>query len=137
MRWILSILLLLPAAEVLLSVWLYRQFGDAFLALLCLGAVAGLILLARARDSWRSVVAATRSGDTMALRGLLMNLLAGARAFVAGMLLLFPGLLTDLAALVLLTLPGRVIGRRPVAASDVIVDAEFHEIRDETRLPPN
>ena len=136
MRWILSILLLLPAAEVLLSLRLYRQFGSAFLALLCLGAVSGLILLARARDSWRSVVAATRRGDTMAMRGSLMGLLAGARAFAAGLLLLFPGLLTDLAALVLLTLPGHVIRRRPVAANDLIVDAEFHEIRDETRLPP-
>ena len=137
MRWILSILLLLPAAEVLLSVWLYRQFADAFLALLCVSAVAGLILLARARDSWRRVVAATQRGDTMAVRGSLMSLLAGARAFAAGLLLLFPGLLTDLAALVLLTLPLRVIRRRPVAANDVIVDAEFHEIRDEARLPPN
>lgn len=84
MRWILPILLLLPAAEVLLCVWLYRQFGNAFLALLCVSAVAGLILLARARDSWRRVVAATRRGDTMAMRGSLMSLLAGGRAFAAG-----------------------------------------------------
>jgi len=65
-------------------------------------------------------------------------LLASARAFFAGLLLLFPGVLSDIAALVILLLPGKLIGAKvagmsspgPRAANDDVIEAEFHEVRE-------
>lgn len=135
MRLILLILLLLPTAEVLLSLWLYYKFGDGFLLWLGVTAVAGLLLVMRARRSLSNAFSFARTGSLQAASGSLLALLAGARTLIAGLLLIFPGVLTDCGALLLLVLPGRVVTLGPEAANDDVIDAEFRELRDEPRLP--
>lgn len=135
MRLILLILLLLPTAEVLLSVWLYHKFGDGFLLWLGVTAVAGLLLVMRARRSLSNAFSFARTGSLQAASGSLLALLAGARTLIAGLLLIFPGVLTDCGALLLLVLPGRVVTLGSEAANDDVIDAEFRELRDEPRLP--
>lgn len=135
MRLILLILLLLPAAEVLLSLWLYRTFGDGFLLWLGGTTVAGMLLMLRARRSLGKAFSFARAGGLQAASGSLFALLAGARALIAGMLLIFPGVLTDCGALLLLAIPGRMLTAGSKAANDEVIDAEFRELRDEPRLP--
>ena len=67
----------------------------------------------------------------------LWSLLSVARAFFAGVLLLVPGVLTDLLALVIVLLPGRVVAPAShasmrEAANDGVIEGEFHEIKDES-----
>ena len=135
MRLILFILLLLPAAEVLLSLWLYREFGDGFLLWLGATAIAGVLLVMRARRSFSNAFSFARAGSLPAASDALLALLSGARALIAGLMLIFPGVLTDCGALLLLVLPGRVVTLGPKAANDDVIDAEFRELRDEPRLP--
>ena len=135
MRLILFILLLLPASEVLLSLWLYREFGDGFLLWLGATAIAGLLLVMRARRSLSKAFFFARTGNFQAASGALLPLLAGARTLIAGLLLIFPGVLTDCGALLLLVLRGRVVTLGPKAANDDVIDAEFRELRDEPKLP--
>ena len=57
----------------------------------------------------------------------LWALLAGARAFFAGLLLLFPGVLSDLLALVIMLLPGRAIqplAQGPATTQDGVIEGE-------------
>ena len=135
MRLILLILLLLPVSEVLLSLWLYREFGDGFLLWLGATAIAGLLLVMRARRSLSNAFSFARTGSQRAASSALLALLAGARTLIAGLLLIFPGLLTDCGALLLLVIPGRVVSLGPKAANDDVIDAEFRVLQDEPRLP--
>ncbi len=147
------ILLLLPLADIFLSVSLYSHFGPPFLGWLLAGALAGLFLMGRARDNFRAALARMSRGDARMMSGSLLGFLASARIFVAGFLLLYPGVLTDVLALLVLFVPGRMVSARvmtsgigpgavPRAANDDVIEAEFHEVReaprrlDEKELPP-
>ena len=64
--------------------------------------------------------------------------MAGARAFFAGLLLLFPGVLTDVVALLIVLLPGRVLpapsqrtGGAQGAANDAVIEGEFREVKED------
>ena len=140
LRFLPLIVLSLPVAELLFDLALYRHFGDTFLLWLALAAVAGIGLLARAKETFRtalrSLAGGAAGGDARALSGSLWALLAGARTFFAGLLLLFPGVLTDALALLIVLLPGRVLApsamRSTVAANDAVIEGEFHEVKDDT-----
>ena len=91
------ILLFLPLADLLLLVPLSRWMGPGLWALtLFAGALSGLLLLRGARDSIRRQWAG-RAGVAS-----LEAMLDKFRNVLAGLLLLWPGVLTDLAALTLL-----------------------------------
>jgi UPF0716 protein FxsA len=134
------IVLSLPVAELLLDLALYRRYGNAFLMWLGAGAVAGIWLLLRAKESFRAALrgigGGAAGGDTRALSGSLWSLLAGARAFFAGLLLLFPGVLSDALALLIVLLPGQVLTppamRAADAANDAVIEGEFREVKDDT-----
>ena len=134
------IVLSLPVAELLLDLALYRRFGDPFLAWLAGAAVAGIWLLVRAKESFRhalgGMAGGAAAGNARALSSSLWTLLAGARAFCAGLLLLFPGVLTDALALLIVLMPGQLIApqaMRPTdAANDAVIEGEFHEVNDDT-----
>ena len=134
------IVLSLPVAELLLDLALYRRFGDPFLAWLAAGAVAGIWLLVRAKESCRhalrGLAGGAAEGNARAQSGALWTLLAGARAFFAGLLLLFPGVLTDALALLIVLMPGQLVApqaMRPAdAANDAVIEGEFHEVKDDT-----
>lgn len=145
LRFLPLIVLTLPVAEFLLDLALYRRYGDSFLLWLAIAAMAGIWLLMRAKESFRAalrgIAGGAAGGDARALSSSLWGLLAGARAFFAGLLLLFPGVLTDALALLIVLLPGRVLtaasmraGSAPSgAANDAVIEGEFHEVKDDTQ----
>ena len=91
------ILLSLPLADLILLVPLSRWIGAGlWAAILVAGALAGLLLLRGARDSMHRQWAG-RTG-VAGLEAMLYNF----RAVLAGLLLVWPGVLTDLAAFALL-----------------------------------
>ena len=138
---VLWILLLLPLVELGLTVFLYNRYGTPFAAWLAIGAIVGALLISRAKAGLRAALAPLQTGNVQMMGGSLWTLLASARAFFAGLLLLFPGVLSDVVALVILFLPGRVVNRMrggiassgPKAANDDVIDAEFHEVREPRR----
>ena len=144
LRFLPLIVLTLPVAEFLLDLALYRRYGDSFLLWLAIAAMAGIWLLVRAKESFRAalrgIASGAAGGDVRALSSSLWGLLAGARAFFAGLLLLFPGVLTDALALMIVLLPGRMFaapsmragGASPDAANDAVIEGEFHEVKDDT-----
>ena len=132
---VLWILLLLPLVELGLTVFLYHRFGTPFLGWLAFAALGGALLIARAKAGLRAAMASMQAGNLQVFGGSLWHLLASARAFFAGVLFLFPGVLSDVAALVILFMPRRVIQRAtgrmaPKAANDDVIEAEFHEVRE-------
>jgi UPF0716 protein FxsA len=135
---LLWILLLLPALDIVLSIALFERYGTPFLAVLLGAAAVGSLLIGRARAGLRAALAPLVQGNAGVLGVSLLGLLASARSFFAGLLLIFPGVITDLAALVVLFLPARLAAGRtmPKAANDDVIEAEFHEVREDRRLPP-
>ena len=143
LRFVPLIVLSLPVAEFLLDLALYRHYGAGFLLWLAVAALAGVWLLVRARESFRvalrGIAKGASGGDARALSLSLWGLMAGARAFFAGLLLLFPGVLTDALALLMVLLPGRVLRAPPLrtgsaahaAANDAVIEGEFREIKDD------
>ena len=136
LRFLPLIVLTLPVAELLLSLALYRRYGDGFLLWLAAAAVAGVWLIVRAKESLRSALRGLRGGDARGMSSVLVGLLSVARTFFAGLLLLVPGVLTDGLALVIMLLPGRATPVVPgpamgKAANDDVIEGEFREIKDE------
>ena len=142
LRFLPLIVLSLPVAELLLDLALYRRFGDGFLLWLAVAGMAGVWLIVRAKESFRAALRGLSGGDARTAPAStilvsLWSLLYVARAFFAGILLLVPGVLTDVLALVIVLLPGRVItpashASMREAANDGVIEGEFHEIKDET-----
>lgn len=137
---LLWILLLLPVLEVVTAVFLYNRLGTPFLAWLLAGALIGSLLLGKAKANFRAVLAQLSRGGGAVVGVSLWNLLATARVFFAGLLFLFPGVLSDLLGLVVLLLPARLLAGRggvgPKAANDDVIEAEFREVREERRQLP-
>jgi len=137
MRAIPLILLMLPVAELLLDLWLFREYGGAFMLYLAVAAVLGLWLIVRAKSSLLAGLATLRqstlaAGAQLNAGALLGYFLASARAFFAGLLLLFPGALSDLLALLIVLLPGRVVAPAvPHPPDDGVIEGEFREIPDD------
>ena len=141
LRFLPLIVLSLPVAELLLDLALYRRYGDGFLLWLAVAGMAGVWLIVRAKESFRAALRGLSGGDARTVAASTMSaslwsLLSVARAFFAGVLLLVPGVLTDLLALVIVLLPRRVIAPAShasmrEAANDGVIEGEFHEIKDE------
>jgi UPF0716 protein FxsA len=142
LRFLPLIVLSLPVAELLLDLALYRRYGDGFLLWLAVAGMAGVWLIVRAKESFRAALRGLSGGEARTLSAStvsssLWSLLSVARAFFAGLLLLVPGVLTDVLALVIVLLPGRVIAPASFnapreAANDGVIEGEFHEVKDET-----
>ncbi len=137
LRFLPLIVLTLPVAELLLGLTLYRRYGEGFLLWLAVAGLAGVWLIVRAKESFRAALRGLSGGDLRNMSSSLWSLLSVARAFFAGLLLLVPGVLTDLLALVIVLLPGRVIAPATFnaareAANDGVIEGEFHEVKDET-----
>lgn len=112
LRWVAAGLLLVPLLELVVLLTVGRVLGGWWvLGLLCLSAVVGVVLIRRAGGrSWRSLREASGSGR-MPGRELGDAMLA----LVGGLLLLFPGLLTDLVGVFLVLPPTRSLSRRLLA----------------------
>jgi len=127
------IVLLLPLVDLLLTAFLLGHYGTPFLLWLLVTAVAGMLLIGLAKSGLRATLMALQSGNGQVAGGSLWRILASARAFFAGALLLFPGVLSDVVALVVLLLPARLVSTTavgPRSANDEVIEAEFHEVRE-------
>lgn len=129
------IVLSLPLAELVLGIALYRRCGDAFVWWLGAGAFLGVWLLLRAKNAFGVAFQSLSRGDPQSMAASLWILVAGARAFFSGLLLLFPGVLSDLLGLTILLFPGRSAG--PAAAwngseKSAVIEGEFREVPEES-----
>jgi len=121
---VLLIVLSFPVLDVLATMRFARWTGIPTLAWLAASAVAGALLLRNERMSFRAKTFAALRGDQPLLRGLLDS----GRRILAALLLILPGIISDVIALLLLLLPinlgapfatqsagiGRAFGRAPI-----------------------
>lgn len=133
-RLILLALLLVPVAEALSILWVAGQIGWWTLAWLAAAFFGGLALIRFERLAFAPrLLFSMQRGDTP-----LGALFASTRLFLAGGLLMFPGLITDVMALGLLLYPG-TWKRPPVArpaANDDVIEGEFRrEEASSEKLP--
>lgn len=123
---ILAILLAFPVLEIFTLVRLADWAGWWLLGWLLLAAAFGVALL---RDAGFGapvrLLAALQSGQSLG-----MSLWYGFVPFAAGVLLIFPGVISDVLALLLLLLP--LPGRRgrgmPAAANDEVIEGEWRKM---------
>ena len=112
----LGIVMSFPLLDLFVTARFARWSGVPMWMWLTGSAIAGLCVLTHERVQFRTRTLAAFRGDQSLMRGLLDS----GRRVLAGMLLLVPGILTDVMALVLLLLPinqrGGFGGPEPVAA---------------------
>ena len=107
--WIVLLLLSFPVLEAIGIFWVADAIGGWVLLWLLIAAVAGVLLIRLERVAWGArLLFAVQSGQSP-----LLSLFASGRILLAGSLLVFPGLISDVIALVLLLMPGTWIRRKP------------------------
>lgn len=104
---VLAILLVFPIADLYLTARIARWTGVPLWIWLGCSFLTGLILLRNERIAFRARTVAALHGEQWLMRGLLDS----GRKVLAGLLLIVPGLVSDVIALMLLALPLN-IGRR-------------------------
>lgn len=126
---ILFILLGFPALEIYVMVWLSGTIGWWLLAWLLASAILGGWLV---RESGAMVpmklFAAMQAGHSPSLA-----LLSSFRTVLAGLLLIFPGAVSDVIALLLLLIPSPKI-RMPEAANDEVIEGEWKRVNEHDKL---
>ena len=134
LKWVVLLVLSFPVVEAIGLYWLANRIGWWVLVWLALSAMAGLTLIRFERAAWSMRLLSTlQSGSHLGA-----SLFASGRMLLAGVLLLFPGVISDFLALVLLLLPGTIKSRSrvPRAANDDVLEGEFRrEGDDNSRLP--
>ncbi len=118
----LIIVLSFPALEIYTLLIAYHFIGWWVLVLLVLSALVGMTLIAEERIAFfaRMVMSLQKGGSPF------RALVQSGRTMIAGVLLIFPGLLSDVLALLVLLFPLRWFGRpsRSSGQEDVI-EGEF------------
>jgi UPF0716 protein FxsA len=98
---VLLIVLIFPVLDVLATIRFARWTGIPTLVWLAASAIAGVLLLRKERTTFRAKTLAALRGDQPLLRGLLDS----GRRVLAALLLILPGIGSDLIAVLLLLLP--------------------------------
>jgi UPF0716 protein FxsA len=128
---VLAALLAFPVLEGWLLFRLGERFGWWVVAWLVLAVVCGVLLIRMEKLVWALRIA----GSLRAQRSPIVALLASARSVVAGLLLIFPGVITDVLAVLLLLWP---LPKGPPLDGEAppgVIEGEFR--REPTdRLPP-
>lgn len=118
-----------PVLEAYVLFKLAGHFGWWVLAWLVAAAVLGLALIRLERVVWGTrMILHLQAG-----RSPFSALFASGRMFLAGGLLIFPGVISDVMAIVLLLFPGtwrRPRGPMPKAANDDVIEGEFRREAD-------
>ena len=125
---LIGILLGFPVLEGLVLLRLADQVGWWVLGWVVLAACAGMALIKEARFALVARLAAGFAQGRFAIAALTDS----ARTVLAGLLLIFPGVVSDLIALTLLLLPGprvvtETVVRRPVHGN--LIEGEFRRTR--------
>ncbi len=126
---ILFILLGFPALEIYVLAKLAGTVGWWLLPWLLSSAIVGgwLVREAGAMLPLR-LFAALQSGHSLSF-----SLLIGFRNVLAGLLLIFPGIVSDFLALILLLLPHPKV-TMPTAANDDVIDGEWTQVNEHDKL---
>ncbi|NDP42526.1 MAG: FxsA family protein [Aromatoleum sp.] len=129
----LAIVLAFPVLDLYATVRVARWTGVPVWAWLGMSLAGGIYLLANERVAFRANIAAAMHGEQPVLRGLLDS----GRKVLAGLLLLLPGVISDVLGLILLSLPlnvgrsyepqGAGVGRRHASRRDTL-DGEFRRL---------
>src|SRR5215468_5261226 len=98
---VLLIVLIFPVLDVLATIRFARWTGVRALVWIAASALAGMALLRHERVAFRARTLAALRGDRPLLRGQLDS----GRKILAALLLILPGIISDLLALLLLLLP--------------------------------
>jgi UPF0716 protein FxsA len=98
---VLLIVLIFPVLDVLATMRFARWTGIPTVVWLVASAIAGIVLLRKERMTFRAKTLAALRGDQPLQRGLLDS----GRRVLAALLLISPGVVSDLIALLLLMLP--------------------------------
>lgn len=123
---LIAILLGFPLLEVLVLLRLAQTMGWWVLAWVVLSACAGVALLKNARYTLVSQLAAGLANGEFSITALSYS----ARTVLAGLLLIFPGVVSDLIAITLLLLPGpRMVKQRVPRRSGTLIEGEFRRSR--------
>jgi UPF0716 protein FxsA len=128
--WIVLLMLSFPVLEAIGIFWVASMIGGWVLLWLLLAAVAGVLLIRVERVAWGArLLFSVQSGVDP-----LMSLFASGRILLAGGLLVFPGFISDVIALILLLIPGTWAQRRqgPLRpANDDVLEGEFKREPDD------
>ena len=129
--WIVLLLLSFPVLEAIGIFWVASAIGGGWVLLwLLLAAVVGVMLIRVERVAWGArMVFSVQSGANP-----LASLFASGRILLAGGLLVFPGFISDVIALVLLLIPGTWTQRQsgPLrSANDDVLEGEFKREPDD------
>lgn len=128
---ILFILLGFPAIEIYTLILAWHAVGWWLLPWLALTAIAGWTLVQEERLAvFGRMVAALQSGQAP-----LSALLESGRMLMAGLLLIFPGLLSDLLAVILLILPRRGHAAGGMPQEPGVIEGEWQEVEREDASP--
>ena len=126
---LIGILLGFPLLEALVLVRLADTLGWWVLAWVVLAACAGMALIKEARFAMLARLAAGFAHGRFSIAALTDSI----RTVVAGLFLIFPGVVSDLIALTLLLLPGpRVMSEaasRRTLAGGTLIEGEFRRTR--------
>jgi UPF0716 protein FxsA len=129
---VLAIVLALPLADLYLTARIARWSGIPLWMWLAGSFFAGTLLLRHERMEFRMKMVAALHGGQPILRGLLDS----GRRVLAGILLILPGIASDVAALVLLALPlnvGEACAPLPVGAGGSARRRDFDAIDGDFR----
>ena len=111
-----------PALEVYLLVVVYQYIGWWVIVLLALSALAGMALIAEERLVFVARMVMTLQNGGSPFRALLQS----GRNMMAGALLIFPGLISDVLALLILLIPARWLGRKTsTQRQEDVIEGEF------------
>jgi UPF0716 protein FxsA len=125
---LMAILLGFPLLEAVVLVRLSETLGWWILAWVVLAACAGMALIKEARFAMLARLAAGLAQGEFSI----VALTDSARTVIAGILLIFPGVVSDLIALTLLLLPGPRLASDSAprrAAEGSLIEGEFRRTR--------
>lgn len=132
MRFLIGFIIVLsfPGLEIYTLVKVYQAIGLWVIPLLALSALFGALLIAGERMAFFARMALTVQSGGSPIRALFQS----GRTMLAGALFIFPGVISDVVAILILLVPLRVFGRtsRKADTSDVI-EGEFRR-EDNDRL---
>lgn len=135
LKWIVLLALSFPLLEALGIFLIAGSIGWWVFVWLVVAGLAGLMLIRFERTAWSLRLLSTlRSGEPIGA-----SLFASGRVLISGVLLLFPGIISDIIAVVLLVLPGTRLKRPetvPHAANDEILEGEFRREHDDNKHLP-
>ncbi len=133
MRFLIGFIIVLsfPALEIYTLVKVYQSIGFWVFALLLLSALAGMMLIAEERLAFLGRMMMTVQSGGSPIRALFES----GRTMVAGGLLIFPGVISDVLAILILLIPARLFGRKAQASkpADDIIEGEYRR-EDDPRL---